>query len=123
MFEAEIECTGCHLDSRDQIYRPDKNKCVDCHEEEYGDMFLEWQNSVKDLIRPLRTALAERKKLSLSKEEQAQILNIEKSLEKIELDGSSGIHNYSAIEEMLTNFQKTLESIGKNTSNEQKKIH
>jgi hypothetical protein len=123
MFEAEVECTGCHLSPQNQIYRSDKNKCVDCHEEEYGEIFFEWQNSVKNLIRSLKTTSAERKKLSLSKEEQEQLLNIEKSLKNIELDGSSGIHNYSTIEEMLTNFQITLESIGKNTSNEQKKIH
>lgn len=113
MYEAEIECKACHLDSRDQIYRPDKNKCVECHEEEYGDIFLEWQNSVKDFIRSLKTTLAERKKLSLSKEEQAQLLNIEISLKNIELDGSSGIHNYPTIEEMLTSSRKTLELIGK----------
>jgi hypothetical protein len=123
MFEAEIECTGCHLDSRDQIYRSDKNKCVDCHEEEYGEIFFEWQNSVKDLIRSLKTSLKERKKLILPEEEQAQLLNIEKSLKNIELDASSGVHNYPTIDEMLTSFQKTLESIGKNTANEQKKIH
>jgi hypothetical protein len=123
MFEAEVECTGCHLDSRDQIYRSDKNKCIDCHEEEYGKIFLEWQNSIKDLIRSLKTSLKERKKLSLPKEEQAQLLNIEKSLKNIELDASSGIHNYLIIDEMLTNFQITIELMGKNTSNEQKKIH
>ncbi len=113
MFEAEIECTGCHLDSRNQIYRPDKNKCVDCHEEEYGEIFLEWQNSVKNLIRSLKTNLMERKKLSLSKEEQAQLLNIERSLKNIELDASFGVHNYPAIEEMLTSSRKTIELIGK----------
>ena len=123
MFEAEVECTGCHLSPRNQIYRSDKNKCVDCHEEEYGDIFFEWQNSVKDLIRSLKISLKEKKKLSLSKEEQAQLLNIEKSLKNIELDASFGVHNYPAIDEMLTYFQKILESIGKNTSNEQKKIH
>lgn len=123
MFEAEVECTGCHLDSRDQIYRSDKNKCIDCHEEEYGKIFFEWQNSIKDLIRSLKTSLKERKKLSLPKEEQAQLLNIEKSLKNIELDASSGIHNYLIIDEMLTIFQKTIELMGKNTSNEQKKIH
>ncbi len=123
MFEAEVECTGCHLSPQNQIYRSDRNKCVDCHEEDYSDIFLEWQKSVKDLIRSLNTSLKERKKLSLPKEEQAQLLNIEKSLKNIELDGSSGIHNYLTIEEMLTNSRKTLELIGKNTSNEQKKIH
>jgi hypothetical protein len=66
----------------------------------------------------LKTSLKERKKLSLSKEEKAQLLDIEKSLKNVELDGSSGIHNYLTIEEMLTNFKKTLESMGKNPLNE-----
>jgi hypothetical protein len=118
MFEAEIECTGCHLSPQNQIYRSDRNKCVDCHEEDYSDIFLEWQKSVKDLIRSLKTSLKERKKLSLPKEEKAQLLDIEKSLKNVELDGSSGIHNYLTIEEILTNFKKTLESFGKNPLNE-----
>jgi hypothetical protein len=114
MFESDVECTGCHLNPQNQIYRSDGNKCVDCHEEEYGKIFSEWQNSVKDLVRSLKNSLAERKKLSLSKEEKTQISNIEEALKNIEFDGSSGIHNYSAIEETLTNFQKTLESFGEN---------
>jgi len=118
MFEAEVECTGCHISPQNQIYRSDRNKCVDCHEEEYGEIFSEWQNSVQDLIRSLKTSLAEKKKLSLSREEKAQLSEIEKSLKNVELDGSSGIHNYSTIEEMLTNFQKTLKSFGKNPLNE-----
>jgi hypothetical protein len=118
MFEAEVECTGCHLSPQNQIYRSDRNKCVDCHEEDYGEIFFEWQNSVKDLIRSLKTSLKERKKLSLSKEEKAQLLDIEKSLKNVELDGSSGIHNYLTIEEILTNFKKTLEPFGKNPLNE-----
>jgi hypothetical protein len=118
MFEAEVECTGCHLSPQNQIYRSDRNKCIDCHEEDYSDIFLEWQKSVKDLIRSLKTSLKERKKLSLPKEEKAQLLDIEKSLKNVELDGSSGVHNYPAIEEILTNFKKTLESFGKNPLNE-----
>ncbi|UCC39972.1 MAG: cytochrome c3 family protein, partial [Candidatus Aminicenantes bacterium] len=118
MFEAEVECTGCHINTQNQIYRSDGNKCLDCHEEEYSEICFKWQNSVKDLIRSLKTSLAERKKLSLSREKIAQLLKIEKSLKNIELDGSSGIHNYMNIEEILTNFQKTLESFGENPLNE-----
>jgi hypothetical protein len=62
--------------------------------------------------------LAEKKKLSLSKEEKAQLLEIEKSIKNIELDGSSGIHNYMAIEEMLTNYINIIQSLGKNSRNE-----
>lgn len=123
MFEAEVLCLDCHLDPQNKIIRSDRNKCVDCHDEDYREIFIEWHNSVKDLIRSLKTSLKERKKLSLSKEEKAQLLNIEQTIRKIELDGSSGIHNYSAIEEMLTNFQKILKSLGKNLSNEEKKFH
>ncbi|NIM59529.1 MAG: hypothetical protein GTO16_11395, partial [Candidatus Aminicenantes bacterium] len=123
MYDAEVECTGCHLNPRNQIYRSDKNKCIDCHEEEYGDIFSEWQNSIIDLLRSLKSSLAEKKKLSFSKEEQAQLLEIEKTIKNIELDGSSGIHNYLTVEEMLTNFLKTIESFAENTPNEQKKIH
>ena len=118
MFEAEVECTGCHLSPQNQIYRSDRNNCLDCHEEDYGEIFVEWQNSVKDIIRSVKTTLAERKKLSLTKEEKAQISNIEKALKNIEFDGSSGIHNYSAIDEMLTNFKNSLQSLGKNPPNE-----
>ncbi len=123
MFEAEVMCLDCHLDPQNKIIRSDRNKCVDCHDEDYREIFIEWHNSVKNLMSSLKTSLKERKKLSLSKEEKAQLLDIEQTIRKIELDGSSGIHNYSAIEEMLTNFQKILKSLGKNPSNAEKKIH
>jgi uncharacterized alpha/beta hydrolase family protein len=70
------------------------------------------------LILSSKSTLAEKKKLSLSKEEKAQISNIEKILKTIELDGSSGIHNYSAIEEMLTNFKNDLKSLEKKQPDE-----
>jgi nitrate/TMAO reductase-like tetraheme cytochrome c subunit len=123
MAEAEAECTDCHLNAQNKIYRSDRNKCLDCHEEGYEEIFSEWQNSVKYLIDSLKTSLKEKKKTSLSEEEKAQISKIEKTLEKIELDGSAGIHNYSAIEEILTNLQNTLKSLGEKPSNEETKFH
>jgi len=113
MFEAEAECIDCHLGPQNQIIRSDRNKCLECHDEDYRDIFSEWQDSVKNLMSSLKTSLKEKKKLSLSEEEKAQLLIIEQTIRNIELDGSSGIHNYSSTEEMLTNFQKELESLGK----------
>ncbi len=123
MSEAEAECTDCHLGPQNQIYRSDKNKCLDCHEEGYDEFFTEWQNSVKDLINSISSSLNKKKNLRLSEAEKAQILKIEKTLETIKLDGSTGIHNYSSIEEILTNLQDTLKSLGEKPSNEKKKFH
>lgn len=113
MFEAGTDCGDCHLNSQNQIFRADSNKCLDCHVEAYRGIFFEWQNSVKNLMSSLKTSLKEKKKLSLTKEKRAQLLNIERALQEIELDGSSGIHNYSFMEETLTKFKNRLESLGK----------
>ncbi len=123
MSEAEAECTDCHLGPQNQIIRPDKSKCLDCHEEDYAEIFTEWQNSVKDLITSLKNALEEKKKLSLTEEVKSQIFNIERTLQTIVLDGSIGIHNYSSIEEILTNLRNTLKSLGEKSSNEEKKLY
>lgn len=123
MFEAEAECTDCHIGPQNKIFRSNANKCLDCHEEGYEEMFVEWQNSVKDRIHSLRASLKETKKLSLTREERNQVSSIEKTLRSVELDGSSGIHNYLAIEELLTNFEKTIKSLGTTPSDEEKKFH
>ena len=116
MFEAEASCTDCHLNAENQIFRFEANKCLDCHDEEYKDIFMEWQNSVKELIDSVKGSLKEKRKLTLSSEEKAQLLHVEKILQKIELDGSSGVHNYSFLEETLTNLEKILTSLGKQSS-------
>jgi nitrate/TMAO reductase-like tetraheme cytochrome c subunit len=113
MFEAEANCTDCHLDSENRIFRSEATQCLDCHDEEYKEIFTEWQSSVQELIDSLKISLKEKKKLSLSKGERAQLLQVERMLQEIELDGSSGVHNYSFMEEVLTNLDKTLKSLGK----------
>ncbi|NIM58017.1 MAG: hypothetical protein GTO16_03610 [Candidatus Aminicenantes bacterium] len=113
MFEAEAECIDCHLGPQNQIFLSDKNKCLDCHDEDYREIFSEWQDSIKNLIDSTKVIVREKKKLSLSEGEKAQLLNIEQTIRNIELDGSSGIHNYTSTEEILTNLQKELESLGK----------
>ncbi len=113
MFEAEVECTDCHRRPQNEIYRPDKNKCQDCHEEEYGKMFTEWQNTTKKSISSLRASLKEKKKTRLTEEERIQLKAAENMLNKIELDGSSGVHNYFFIEETLNSLKKKYELSGK----------
>jgi hypothetical protein len=61
-----------------------------------------------------KTQLKEKRKLSLSEEDKARILNIEQTMDMIELDGSTGIHNFSNIEELLTNSVEWLKSLENN---------
>ncbi len=122
MFEAKVECASCHIGPQNQVSRSDKNKCLDCHEKGYDEIFLDWQNSVKDLIRKLKAEIEEKKKLRLSEEEKTYLFKIEQFVQKIELDGSCGIHNFSFAEQTLTNYQKTLKSFGKKEADEEKTI-
>ncbi|MCK4758598.1 MAG: cytochrome c3 family protein, partial [Candidatus Aminicenantes bacterium] len=111
MSHVEVFCSDCHFGEGDQVVRSNKNKCLDCHEEDYLELFSEWQDSVKGLIRDVRSALKESKKLKLSEAEKAELLKIENVLQKIEFDGSLGIHNFPFIEEFLSTSQKTLKSL------------
>lgn len=111
MAEAEVECIDCHLSGNNQIYRPDKGKCAECHDEDYAEMHVEWQSSIKDLISSITTSIREKKKLPLSSQEQDILRKAEAVLEKIKLDGSVGIHNYMFFEETLTDLKKTVGTI------------
>ena len=118
MSEAEAECTDCHLGPQNKIFRSDQNKCLDCHEEGYDEVFVEWQNSVKELILSVKADLQEKKKFVLSDAEKVQLLKTERMLQIIEQDGSHGIHNFSFIEEILTNLSKTLKNLSENSPDE-----
>ncbi len=123
MFEAEVQCMDCHLSEQDQIFRSNRAKCLDCHEEDYGDMFDEWQGSVKDLISSTQSSLnTARRRSGLSGEERQMLNKINQLLQKIKQDGSSGIHNYGFIEEILTMHKNYIESIDK-VEDEEKKLY
>lgn len=112
MFEAGAGCTDCHLNDEDAVFRSDKEKCLDCHEEGYEDMFTEWQSSVKAQVQSLYSSLKEKGKLKLTDQDKQTLRDIRRTLQKIELDGSAGIHNYASIDEVLSDMKKKIESIG-----------
>lgn len=115
MSEAEVSCTDCHLNSQNQVFRPDSNHCLSCHDEKYKNTFYEWQNSIKNLIISLKNSIKEKRKLALSDADKAQILEMEKVLQKIELDRSFGVHNYTFTQGTLTKFQEQIKSIKKDS--------
>jgi Zn ribbon nucleic-acid-binding protein len=111
MFEAGAECTDCHLDDKNAVFRSDKKKCLDCHEEGYDELFTEWQDSIKALIQSVTNALNDKKNLKLPEQDRQILRDIERTLQKLKLDGSSGVHNYMFMEEWLTTQIKRIESL------------
>ncbi len=114
MAEAEIECKDCHLNNNDAIFRPDKNKCLDCHEKGYEELHSDWQTTIRESIQSIKTSLGDKKKLRLTQEQRSQIIEIEEMLQKIETDGSLGIHNFMFIDETLTSMENILDSFEDN---------
>lgn len=125
MAEAGLGCTDCHLNRENQIFRTDADKCAECHEESYRKIYDEWKFSTRTLLISLRNLLHETKKLSnqLTEEEKVELEKFEGILEKIELDGSSGVHNYSFIKEKLTRFSEMINVLFKKYSHEATEIY
>ena len=112
MFEAGAGCPDCHHNPQGRVIRSDAAKCLDCHEEDYRDIFTEWQNSYLELKASINDSLKELRTQNLSQQEKSELAEIRKILENIELDGSKSIHNYQFIEETLSNIQKTIKNMG-----------
>lgn len=82
---SDVGCLDCHTDEDDQLRRPDKTVCSKCHEEEYEEMFLEWETEAMGWLKKLREKVRSK---NLKKGNPAyDILKI------LERDGSKGIHN------------------------------
>lgn len=111
MSEAEVECVDCHRNDQNKIYRSDKSKCADCHDEDYQNLFIEWQKTFNELIQAVLSEIKARKQEELSNPAKDKILKMEKILIHLNLDGSSGIHNFFFIEETLTGMQEKLKNL------------
>jgi hypothetical protein len=111
MAEAELECLDCHLSESDSIVRSGKAKCIECHDDDYGEMFTEWQTSIQELINTLSASIKNKGKLNLSDQDKSFLREAGKILQEIRTDGSSGVHNYVFIEETLTDMIERVDSL------------
>jgi hypothetical protein len=108
MAEGEVDCSDCHAAGGEKIIRPDKTACAECHDEDYAEMFTEWQNSIRTLLKEVTSSIQVKRKSSLTEQEKRDLAEIERFVRTIRLDGSTGIHNYMFIEEYLTDIRKKL---------------
>jgi TonB family protein len=111
MFEAGVECKDCHLNNQNEIIKPKKEKCLDCHDKGYDEMMTDWQSSIRSQITIIRNLIKNLKKYSLSQEKQKIITQIQSRIKTIINDGSYGIHNFSLLDEYLTKQQQRLKTL------------
>jgi len=111
MAEGGADCDGCHELKDGKISRSDSTTCANCHEESYKKTFGEWQTTYRELRAGLEAALSEKKGLSLSEGGKARLAEIEKAVQRLDQDGSSGVHNSQFIQDILTTLTKEIKSI------------
>ena len=111
MAEAGAECDSCHEHKDGRISRSDAGGCVNCHEDNYKEIFIEWQSTYQGLRDKLEAALAEKKRDALNPDGRSRLTEIEKSVQQIDQDGSRSIHNSQFIHDTLTKLLRAIESI------------
>jgi hypothetical protein len=111
MAEAGTSCSDCHLDAARKVVRPDGGACVACHDEDYRKTFTEWRDGVRGRVEAIRAALHDLYKRPLTDADKAVVGKVEKALDAIGLDGSSGVHNYMFVDDVLTKLAAQLKSL------------
>ncbi|MCX8010010.1 MAG: cytochrome c3 family protein [Ignavibacteria bacterium] len=110
MQSAGVECESCHLSKDDKIIKPLETVCVDCHDESYRDMQIEWESDVKKKVKILSDLIIKLEKQKLDKIKKEELQSAKRIILIIEQDGSSGIHNYNTMSELL---DKKIENLSK----------
>jgi len=115
MAQAEIPCTDCHdLIKKAQTTEIIKQSCVDCHEEGYDDMLVEWKEELNREMTGLEEELGkgktliEKQKEEGRKVEEAQKLLKEASAAYAMIKVSNGVHNYEFSLQVLERMKEKI---------------
>jgi hypothetical protein len=117
MAEAELDCTGCHSEG-DEIVRPTPEKCVECHDEGYDAMEIEWKMNVKSSIENMELLLKDISPVGLSDDDKQVIENAQQVVRRLKTDGSWGVHNESAITDLLASLENQVKNIMKDSADQ-----
>jgi hypothetical protein len=118
MSEGDVECTDCHeLKKGTQTVLTVKGKCVECHDEEYGKMLLDWKEEITTKENAIAVGLEEAReylersgKIGKNVEEGKKLLQGAETNYLIVSNGR-GTHNYELSRELLKSAQESLDRI------------
>lgn len=111
MYDADVECNDCHRNDDDVITKEQGRTCSNCHDDEYEEYLIEWQDDISSKISSILERLEEIVYNDQTKENRQEIDTIRYGLEKIESDGSYGVHNYELVADLLLQYLATLNNL------------
>ena len=128
MYHSQVDCVGCHFDPKSSMktsefkgmtYAPSKLGCVQCHGEDYLEIYNMWQEGLKLSLDETRLKLAQVKALFKSKPNKATIKKWE-ALKDAEynyefVQEAHGIHNPDYAGALLQDAIKRLDEILKDS--------
>lgn len=112
MFEAELECSGCHIYGELNQIKANSSSCVDCHgDDSYKETYNEWQKEIIDKLEKIDTWFLANRKLKPNLQEKKQIMWVKNAVLKIKADGSKGIHNFNSTQSLVDKCLEILNEI------------
>lgn len=119
MFSAGVTCRDCHnLEEKTHTVEAIKNKCVECHENSYDDLLIQWEKELLEAesfvtlkVSELKEKIESSKLIGKKLPENAE--NLLKMAEKIlKATGEGrGVHNYNESIKLLQEMQKEIDEI------------
>jgi nitrate/TMAO reductase-like tetraheme cytochrome c subunit len=124
MYAEDVGCEDCHTEVEDGVFRPSSETCVNCHDDEYTDIFDEWAeetiqevDTLKELRAKVEFALLDADKHKRDTKEYWEIY--QKALYNFKLvrnDGTNGVHNNEYTQDILKSihddFNKIQQELG-----------
>ncbi len=111
MFEAELECSQCHLDDNDKIVLPEAAVCVTCHDEGYAEILTEWTEETSALLARLESLITSAESLELTAEQRGNLEKARRIRQVFVADGSRGAHNYMLAVQYLEEAEGLLKKL------------
>ncbi len=104
MADEDVECRECHEGGDSIIRKASAESCQNCHDEEYGDMLIEWQAETSQLLNEIETKLLNVNRDALTAQFDSELQHIDEAIFQIKSDKSGGAHNIELITETLNEF-------------------
>lgn len=111
MYEEDVECLSCHEGVVEPIEKATGEHCLNCHDSDYKDLFVEWEHDTDNSINNINDKLFSMNKENLSESDKNEVERIRYGIDIIGKDGSNGAHNIVLVEQILSEYNDILKEL------------
>jgi len=105
--QASVGCVDCHLMNQ-QVVKPAKSVCLNCHDKGYDDTMASWQQDIKKQVDEIKRLTLNLKNVNLSPQKRKTLEEAERLLDDITKGSAWGVHNYDLVGSLLAQKKKEL---------------